>query len=331
MGQSKFARGPVKQIPRCADAAVKQTHGVRLLESNGFVAAAIVFAIVLWGGNNAGTRYLVSDGHWPPVWTGGTRFLCAGLLLLGVLRGTRWFGEAHNISAYISRQLWLRGGLSLAAYIVCFNWALRYTSASHVALYLGAAPVWALLWEGRPASTRVAAQRYGAALLALTGVFVLVWPALHGSQVNLPGELLGLASSVLWTNYGRQCRELAQGLSGVEVSAQTMWRAGVLLLPFALIEVARTGISVTPWQLGVQGYCIIAGGVMAFAIWNMALRRWATSKVYLFNNLIPLSTMTWAHFTLAEPVTTTFWLAMVLIVLGVLIGQANWRFAQSPE
>lgn len=304
---------------------------MRLLESNGFVAAAIVFAIVLWGGNNAGTRFLVSEGNWPPIWTGGTRFLCAGLLLLAILRGTKWFGEAHRASRDVARQLWLRGGLSLAAYIVCFNWALRYTSASHVALYLGAAPVWALLWEGRPTDARLGVQRYGAALLALTGVLVLVWPALRGSSVNLPGEFLGLASSVLWTNYGRQCRALTQGLSGVEVSAQTMWRAGVLLLPLGLIEAARDGISMTTWQIGVQGYCIIAGGVMAFAIWNMALRRWPTSKVYLFNNLIPLSTMTWAHFTLGEAVTATFWLAMALIVAGVLLGQANWRFTQSPE
>jgi drug/metabolite transporter (DMT)-like permease len=43
----------------------------------------------------------------------------------------------------------------------------------------------------------------------------------------------------------------------------------------------------------------------------------------LYNNLIPLSTMLWAHFTLGEAVTTTFWVAMALIVAGVLLGQ--WK------
>jgi drug/metabolite transporter (DMT)-like permease len=302
---------------------------VRSGRSNLFVALAVVFAVILWGGNNAGTRHLVHAAHWPPIWTGGTRFLCAGLLLFGVLRLTRWFGEPHHISRDASRQLWLRGGLSLAAYIVCFNWSLRYTSACHVALYLGAAPVWALLWEGHPANARLAVQRYGAALLALSGVFLLLWPELRSSSVNLPGELLGLAASVLWTHYGRQCRVLTQGLSGVEVSAQTMWRAGVLLLPFAGVEVARAGIAVTPAQLGIQTYCVVAGGVAAFAIWNMALRRWPTSRVYLFNNLIPLSTATWAHYTLGETVSTHFWWAMATIITGVMIGQWNW--APSPN
>jgi drug/metabolite transporter (DMT)-like permease len=38
-----------------------------------------------------------------------------------------------------------------------------------------------------------------------------------------------------------------------------------------------------------------------------------------------LSTVLWAHVTLGEPVTRTFWLAMVLIVAGVLLGQTDWR------
>jgi drug/metabolite transporter (DMT)-like permease len=75
----------------------------------------------------------------------------------------------------------------------------------------------------------------------------------------------------------------------------------------------------------VQAYCIIAGGVAAFAIWNNALRRWPTSQVLLFNNLIPLSTMCWAHVWLREPITPTFWLAMSLVVAGVVLGQLNWR------
>ena len=42
---------------------------------------------------------------------GGTRFFCAGLLLLGVLRVTTWFGEYVVPSRELSRALWLRGGL----------------------------------------------------------------------------------------------------------------------------------------------------------------------------------------------------------------------------
>ena len=166
------------------------TRAVLKGKSNTSLAFGLVIAVALWGGNNAGTKWLVSS--WPPIWTGGTRFLCAGLLLLAVLRVTSWFGQYVVPSRELSRALWLRGGLSLAAYIVAFNFALRYTSASHVALYLGASPIWALLWEAGSERIKIGWARWGAALLALSGVGVLLAPALAGSNVSLVGELFGL-------------------------------------------------------------------------------------------------------------------------------------------
>jgi drug/metabolite transporter (DMT)-like permease len=290
-------------------------------KSNGAIATLLVLAIFFWGGSNAGTKYLVSE--WPPIWLGCTRLLCAGLLLLGILRWTSWLGTLTPLTAQTRRDLWLRGGLTLAIYIVVFNLALKYTSASHVALYLGTAPVWALVWEERPAWKLRSAQLYGSAALAVAGVLVLNWPALRG-RTEWRGEILGLSTSLLWTTYGRQGRMLGATLSGAEVGAHTMWRAGALLVPLTAVEVYMRGLTFRTDLVLIQGYCMIAGGVIAYAFWNNALRYWPTSRVFLFNNLIPISTMTWAWACLGEPVTRTFWLAMLLIVLGVVLGQARW-------
>jgi drug/metabolite transporter (DMT)-like permease len=75
----------------------------------------------------------------------------------------------------------------------------------------------------------------------------------------------------------------------------------------------------------VQLFCVIGGGVMAFALWNHGLRHWRTSQVYLFNNFIPLSNMAWAGVCLHEKITARFWVSMLLIAAGVLLGQANWQ------
>ena len=298
------------------------TPAVSQSKNNAVVAGSLLFTVFLWGGNNAGTKWLVAA--WPPIWTGSIRFLLAGAVLLAVLRYTSWLGEYRTPTASLRRQLWLYGGLTLALYIVAFNWALRLTSASHVALYLGASPVWALLWEERPRRSWASAKRYGAALLAVGGVLVLLWPALRTAKPDLLGECFGLACSVLWAYFSRQMRFLTVQLSGTEVAAHTMWMSGVLLLPFGLVEIAARGLPVNPECLGVLAFCVLFGGVIPYALWNDALRRWRTSRVMLFNNLIPLSTMTWAHFFLHEPVTPTFWAAMILIVAGVIIGQTDW-------
>jgi drug/metabolite transporter (DMT)-like permease len=296
---------------------------MRERNANAILTISLLFAVFLWGGNNTGTKVIVSA--WPPIWTGSSRFCCAGLLLLGLLRWTKWLGNRVLLTPALRQRLWWRGGLSLAIYIVTFNTALQFTAASHVALYLGAAPVWALLWEGAPDWSWRTAQRYGAAALALMGVIVLFSPALKVSTGSWIGEVLGLLASVLWTNYGRQCRAFGKHLSGAETSAHTMWRAGFLLFPLSTVEIWRHGLAFPGKIIAIQAYCILAGGVVAFAIWNQALRRWPTSQVLLFNNLIPLSTTTWAHYWLHEPITATFWWAMVLVITGVVLGQTDWQ------
>lgn len=285
-----------------------------------------MLAVTLWGGTNVGTKWLV--GFWPPIFTGSTRFFFAGLLLLLVMRWTPWLGALTPRSREVNRSLWWRGGLSLALYTAVFNYALRFTSASHVALYLGTAPVWALLWEAYAEGARINWSRWMAALLAVSGVVVLLWPSLVGSSfhVSLPGELLGIIASVLWTNYGWQSRKFSAGLHSVEISAHTMWRAGLLLLPIALGEVMPRRLPVTASLLGVQSFCILAGGALAYALWNRALTHWPTGRVLLFNNLIPVTTMLWAYFCLGEPITPTFLGALGLIGAGVLLGQGKFRF-----
>lgn len=200
-----------------------------------------------------------------------------------------------------------------------------------MALYLGASPVWALMWEERPKRNWASARRYGAALLALSGVLVLFWPALHAGDTNVVGELLGLLASFLWANFSHQSRLLAAHINGLEVAANSMWMAGVTLLPVALVQATQVKTWDAP-HLGVQTFCILLGSVVPYAIWNTALRHWQTSRVLLFNNVIPLSTTVWVHFTLGEPITPTFCMAMSLIVAGVLLGQMDWsKIFKVPE
>ena len=290
--------------------------------NNTAIAGSLLLVVIFWGGNNVGTKWLV--GSWPPMWTGSTRFLLAGTLLFGVLRFTNWLGRYQRLPHDLLVQLWLRGGLSLALYIVAFCWALHLTAASHVALYLGASPIWALIWEERPRWNLASARRYFAALLAVSGVLVLFWPALKTADTSLPGELCALASSLLWANYNHQSRFLASRINGVSVAAHSMWMSGVWLLPLGLFELSHHKAVLDGQHLGVQAFCVIFGGVVPYAFWNSALRHWRTSQVMLFNNFIPITTTAWAYVLLSEPITSTFCAAMALIITGVAIGQADW-------
>jgi drug/metabolite transporter (DMT)-like permease len=287
------------------------------------IAVGLLCCILFWGANNTGVKYLVRE--WPPVWIACSRMWLVGAIFYLLLRWTNWFGPTHPLTPELRRNLWWRAGPSLAVYIAAFTLALKFTSASHVALYLGSSPVWALLAEGRPRANLESLRRYGAAALALSGLVLLFWPKLHAGGGDWRGDLLALGASFLWTAYGRHCRVLAQSMSGAEITAGTMWRAAAWLTPAAAWELAHGGLTFTWGLAGVHAYCTIFGGVISFALYNNALRHWPVSQVFLFSNLIPASTMIWAWLLLGEPVTQTFWVAMVLVIAGVVLGQWRWR------
>jgi drug/metabolite transporter (DMT)-like permease len=211
----------------------------------------------------------------------------------------------------------------LAFYIACYVWAVRFTSASSVALFMGTSPVWALVWEER--LTRHSAHRYLAALLALAGICALFLPTLRTESAAWVGNLIALAASVMWTVFSRQCRTFTGVMSGLELTGQNFWRAGLMLTPLALIEVLTRGVTWNPFVAGLHVYTIVLSGLVAFALWNHALAVWPTSRAFLFTNLIPISTMFFAHVFLGEALTPSIWIALGLILAAVLLGQADWR------
>lgn len=282
---------------------------------------SLVFATMLWGANNAGMKFLVK--FWPPIAISSVRFILCGVLMLGLLRWTRWLGETTALAPTAGRQLWTRTGLSLAVYVVAFMVAIKYTSPANVALYLGTSPVWALLLEGRSEKGR--GLRWIAALLAATGAAILFWPSLAMRGDRWFGEAIALLASVLWALYGHLARGLSGAMTGAELTARSMWRAGVWLVPFTVWEL--TGATVI-WRwdaAAVFAYSVLLPGIVSFALWAHALKLWPTSKVYLFNNLIPLWTVFWAWLFFGDPVTANVWLALFLIVGAVIISQTNWE------
>src|ERR1700756_1246749 len=97
----------------CVEIPIASSRGHRLTQkefakkSNGGIVGSLVLAVFLWGGSNAGTKFILRLGD--PGWVGCTRLLCAGLLLLGILKWTRWLATTSRLMTATKRDLWLRG------------------------------------------------------------------------------------------------------------------------------------------------------------------------------------------------------------------------------
>lgn len=277
-------------------------------------------AILLWGANNVSLKQVLA--RWPPLFTGATRFLAAGLLLLALSRNRWLFGDPVPMPPDRSRRLWF-GGLLLALYVAACNWTLHFLPASLFALHMAASPAWALLLEGRiEAARRVRLRRWLAVSLTFAGVGVLLLPAWRSGGSGL-GHLFGVGTGLLWTFYSRECRRLGDGWAGSAVSAHTMWRGGLLLVLPAAAEIvqARAWPEFEPRTLGFHLFCITLGGIVPFSLWTRSLTRWPVSKVALFGNLIPLTTASWDYVVFGTPLSATFWTASLLILGGVALSQ----------
>ena len=293
---------------------------------NLLIATSLVLATIVWGANNTTIGYIVRD--WPVLWTTSTRLIFAGLLLMAVLRWTRIFGAPKPVPTDIEARLWWRGGPLFIGWTAGFSWAVTYTPVAHASLYLAASPIWGLLLEERLKFQRDSMRKYFAALLALLGIIILFWPKLQtdtGAGNSWIGDLIAFGASWSWTLYSRESRHLSSRVGAMEYTAQTSWRAGLILLPFMIWEFSRTPPVFEIRLIGWQGISILAGTIVGLGIWNSVLRHWPASRALLFNNLIPVFTMLWAWQCLGDPITATFGVAVGLVVAGVFVGLAPWK------
>ena len=293
----------------------------RQTPSNSLIAGMLLTTVLFWGANNVGLKFLVRE--WPPFWVVSSRIWLVAAILALLLRHTDWLGVTGAVRSGLWRVLWFRAGLSLAAYFGAITYSLKFISAPQMALHLATSPVWGLVFEQRPRASWTVVRKYAAASLALGGVAVLLWPKIRAGTFEWKGDMLAQVASILWTLYGRECRALSKDLSGAQITCSSMWRAAVWLAPVTLWELVTVRIHFTAPLLGVSAYCTIFGGVVAFALYAHALRFWPVSQVFLFNNLIPASTMAFSWLLMGERVSGTFWIALGMVAAAVLAGSAD--------
>ena len=279
------------------------------------IVAAIGIAITLWSGNNIATKIVITE--WPPMWATGIRFaICSSILLL-MARFIPALGPRRPIDAALRKQLWIGPGLGFTAYLLSFVWALRLTTASNVAVYFATSPVFAMLWD-RYDGQRIAWKRMMLASgLTFIGVIWLFLPTLSKTSGAWIGDALSLLGSLLWVNFSYLSRKYQDRLSACQLNGEIFWRTALLISPFALYDHFTQTITLNSKVLIAYTYAVLGPSVVAFLAWSYALKRWPTSKVMLFVNLIPLLTAFWAWLLLDESIPTQFWIATLLVGSGV--------------
>lgn len=279
------------------------------------ILACLAATWLIWGSTYLAIKFALVS--FPPFLQMGTRFLCAGLLLLAWMR---WRGAPlptprQWLNAVIVGALMLGGGMGGTAY------AEQTVGSGLVVVFIAVVPVMmtaaaALFLRQYPTRLEAAGVAVG-----LCGVLMLTQGA--GFQASLPGLVAIALACLTWTAgslMSQQRFALAPGATGF---ASEMICGGTVLMAMAALNGEYTTMAgrwpPEPQAAAAWLYLVVAGSLLAFNAYMVLLSRAsaALASSYCFvNPVIALLLGVW----LAGEIVTGFeWLAAGIVLLGVVL------------
>lgn len=285
----------------------------------------LLTVIVLWALNITVTRYVLTHGFRPLAFS-TTRYGLAAVLFLGITL-------AVERSVRISRRdLPLIGAAALAIFLnqLAFVYAVKTTTASVVALILGATPIFAALLGFGLRTESVSRRFWLGGAISFGGVGLVAAGTGGELSANLGGVLLGVCAAATWAVYSVAITPLMQRYSAQRISA--------IVLPLGWIGIALAGAHQTRAQdyaLGWRVWALFAFAtigplVLTNILFFRALHRIGPSRATLATNLQPFVAAVFALVLLSEQMTAIQVAGGVFIAAGILVARRRSAAPLAP-
>jgi drug/metabolite transporter (DMT)-like permease len=280
----------------------------------------LLFVTVVWGVNFAFVKFALTD--FLPLSFTIVRFFVAALFLAGVMFVT---GEPFVIERRDRLAIMKLGFIGIALYNLFFMYGLKYTTASHSALFISLSPLFAVLLQARMGKERLTPAIALGIFLASTGVYLVI-SGRHGgfsfTASGLTGDLLTLCASVLWALYTLKAKPLLEKYSAITITAYSMAAGSVLLLPIGLHELLRQSwTAVSPQSWAAFGFSAIVSAGIAFSLWYQGVRRIGVTRTIAYHYLVPFVAVVFAVLFLGERITLLQVAGGIAIIGGVAVVQ----------
>lgn len=289
----------------------------RQLRSQAIIAFALVY--FFWGS----TYLAIAIGveHLAAPLMAGTRFVTAGVLLLGWCAMT---GRKVRVSAMDALRLAVSGILLLSISNVVLAWAEETVPTGLAALLVSITPIWFLVietWILR--GDRLSRRGIVGLVLGIAGVVVLLWPKLHETSAlgreQLFASVALLGGSLTWAIGSVLSKRWTTSADALVGSGWQMTFAG-------LVNLAVSGVMgdfhTAMWTLrGVSAivYLIIFGSWVGFSAYLWLLRNVPMPKVATYAYVNPVVAVFLGWLVLHESVDRYILAGSAIIVAGVAL------------
>lgn len=284
----------------------------------------LIATLMLWSGNWIVARAVRNDIT-PGVATVGRLFIVLAILLPFAFAGLR--SKLPGLTArhwqILAALGFTGGGLHLG-----LQWlALHYTTATSGILYLSTSPIFILLMASPLAGERIVPRQWLGVAMSFCGVAVIATQGNFGSVSFNIGDLMALASMMMWAGYTVFLRVRRDSLSTIELLVMVCAFGLVFMAPWLTYELmtkARPELS----PAGVLGvlYSAIGSLLLAYAGWSYVVRRLGAARAGATMHLMPAFGVLLAAFFLGEYPRWFHFTGIALILAGVALSS----FKASP-
>lgn len=281
----------------------------------------LAFAIIyfVWGSTYLAIRVGVREV--PPFLLAGMRFLVAGVVLYGWMRG----GGTPSPTA---REWGAASLLAILIFVLDYGllfWAERRVPSGIAAVMLATIPVFIALGEIIFLRTQRLTFRLGLALLVgLGGVAVLVGHSrrLGEAPVDTAGACALIVAAISWSAAAFLTRKLPLPAAKAMSSGAQMLAGGVLLLLTAALLGEFRGfhvqaVSREAWL--ALTYLIVAGSIVAFTAYVWLLHHESPTKVGTYAYVNPVVAVVLGYFLGGEAIGPRTIVGTLLVLVSVVV------------
>ncbi len=288
---------------------------------DGFALGMMLLLCAIWGTQQVAIK--LAAPHIPPLMQMALR---SGISALFV--GLLCWGRGERLS--FRDGTWRPGllaGVLFAGEFLFVGEGLRFTHASHMAVFLYTSPIFtALGLHWLMPSERLRRLQWIGIGVAFTGILVAFGGGWLQGGVSLSvlwGDTLGVLAALAWgaTTVVVRTSKLSDA-SPTQTLLYQLVGAFALLLPMAFLTGQAGPVSLAPMAWGSLLFQGIVVSFASYLAWFWLLRRYLASSLSVFSFMTPLFGVTAGMLVLRERADVWFVVGAVLVLTGILVVSA---------
>ena len=211
-----------------------------------------------------------------------------------------------------------------------FVYALRFTTATTVALIFGTLPIFTALFARGSGVEHLPLRLWVAAGLSFAGVALVALGSGGNLSANLKGDVLALVGAATWAAYSVTIGPLMRRYSPFRLSAVFLLSVTVGLLVAGSRQLADQTFHFGALVWIGFAFAVLGPLVITNLLWFTAIARVGPSRASLFANLQPFLAALFALALLSEPITTVQIVGGVAIAGGILLASRRGPVTVPP-